>query len=90
MGLDSKQKDPISFDSEDELWRRGLLGTDNPEKLVNTVFWLIGVNFGIRGGDDHRKLRLHNFKFENSIPDSPFVMQITIFEIIYDIPVERR
>ena len=31
------------------MWDKGILGEDSPDKLRRTVFFLIGVKFGLRG-----------------------------------------
>ena len=40
---------PISNQMEDKMWKEGILGEDIPEKLLDTVLFLIGVNFSLRG-----------------------------------------
>lgn len=39
---------------------KGILGTS--KTLFYTLFWTVGVNFGLRGGDEHRNLTLDNFR----------------------------
>ena len=34
---------------EQILWEKGILGEDSPDKLRQTVFFLISVRFGLRG-----------------------------------------
>lgn len=62
VGLFKKKADPIPPPIEEQLWENGHLGTDTPQKLLRTMFWLIGVNFGLRGGQEHRSLTMDNFK----------------------------
>ncbi len=40
------------------MWGTGLLGDDTPEKLVNTVLYLIGVHFALRACDEHKALKV--------------------------------
>ncbi len=40
----------ISMSDEDKMWRAGVLGDDSPEKLRNTVMYLLGVCYTLRGG----------------------------------------
>ena len=51
---------PISSKMEDQIWQAGVLGKDTSNKLVETVLFLIGVNFALRGGDEHQRLRRPN------------------------------
>ncbi len=48
---------PISFEDETKVWVSGALGEDSPDKLRNTVMFLIGISCALRGGDEHRCLR---------------------------------
>ena len=57
VGQTKKQAQVITVEEEDALWRQGILGTDTPSKLLHTLFYLVGVNFVLRGSDEHRNLR---------------------------------
>jgi Domain of unknown function (DUF3504) len=61
-GLQKRQANVITKKQENELWERGILGIDEPEKLLHSMFWTVGVNFGLRGGDEHRNLTRENFR----------------------------
>ena len=52
-----RQAEMISLEVEDKLWRDGVIGEQTPEQLRNTVLFLIGVNCGLRAGDEHHNLR---------------------------------
>ena len=43
------ERDYISEEHEQTLWEKGILGEDNPDKLCKTIFFLIGVQFGLCG-----------------------------------------
>ena len=45
------------MEHESKLWERNILGEDTPDKLRNTVLYLIGVNCALRAGDEHYTLR---------------------------------
>ncbi len=45
-----KCADIIPEESEDLLWDLKLLGDDNPQSLLDTVFFYIGLYFALRGG----------------------------------------
>lgn len=57
VGLNKKKAAPISVTSEQEMWDQGILGEDNPKKLMNTVLYLLGVQFALRSREEHRSLR---------------------------------
>ncbi len=50
----------ITEAEEDMLWTEGILGTGTPEKLLDTLVYLIGLNFAFRAGQEHKNLRWNN------------------------------
>ena len=52
-----KQAQEISVDEEEKLWDTGVLGSSTPRQLMRTMFYLNGVHFALRGGQEHRQLR---------------------------------
>lgn len=38
-----------------------MLGVGNPESLLCIVFYAVGLNFSLRGGQEHRDLKLSQF-----------------------------
>lgn len=62
------QADVITLDEEQQLWESGVYNTQTPEGLLNAVFYYNGVNFILRGGEEHRSLKLLQFVF-GSAPD---------------------
>ena len=65
LGLKSKQLEELSVEIENSLWGKNIFGSGDPECLLPTTFSLIGLNFGMRAGDEHRKLGTTNFSFHN-------------------------
>ena len=61
------EKDPGDFlEDEEKFWETGALGTETPEKLLHTVFYLNGKNFLLRGGEEHYNLKISQMqRFEN-------------------------
>ena len=47
----------ISLEFKNTLWTKGVLGEDTPDKLRNTILYILGVNCGLRTGDEHYALR---------------------------------
>lgn len=64
LGLKPKQAQIITQEIENVLWDNNFLGESCPESLLRTTFYLIGLNFGMRAGDEHRKLSIDSFSFE--------------------------
>ena len=57
IGIQRRQASVISYDMENELWERGILGENTPEKLRNSVLFLLGINLLLRAIDEHYQLR---------------------------------
>ena len=57
IGMVKRQAQVISYEFEKQLWERNILGEDSPDKLRDTVLFLIGINCGLRAGDEHHDLR---------------------------------
>ena len=52
-----KTSDVISLKHEDKLFTDGILGNDNPMKLLHTTMYMIGLHCALRGGVEHNNLR---------------------------------
>ena len=50
VGTVKKQAELITYDQENMLWKEGVLGENSPDKLRNTVLFLLGVNLALRAG----------------------------------------
>ena len=57
IGVVKRQAGLISYEHENSLWVKGVLGEDTPNKLRNTVLFLIGINIYLRAVDEHYHLR---------------------------------
>ena len=57
VGSVQKKAELISHKEEELLWQKGFLGADSPKSLVDTMFYMNGVYFALRGGKEHRNLR---------------------------------
>ena len=60
LGLTKKQDEVITLDEEEQLWSKGVLGDSNPQQLLDTIVYLFGIHFALRGGSEHRRLRSEN------------------------------
>ena len=57
IGTTTRQAQVISLDTENSMWDQNMLGEDTPDKLRDTVLYIVGVNCGLRAGDEHYNLR---------------------------------
>ncbi len=51
----------LSFEDEEKLWQLGVLGCDNPQQLVDTLLFLLGIHCCLYAGQEHRNLRSLGF-----------------------------
>ena len=56
LGLHVRQALTISVEKEEILWQKGLLGSGEKKVLLDTMVFLIGLNFALRSGLEHRGL----------------------------------
>ena len=54
----------ITKEEEENLWDKGIIGDHSPLALVRAVFYLNGRNFCLRGGCEHRGLKMSQLKRE--------------------------
>ena len=76
IGTVRKQAEAISFSEEQTLWDSGVLNVETPDGLFNAVFYYNGLNLVLRGGDEHRNLKLSQFKIK-TVPHPQFPSQET-------------
>ena len=57
IGTNRREAEYIPPHYEQKLWEDGTLGEDTPDKLRNTVLFLLGLNLALRAGDEHYDLR---------------------------------
>lgn len=57
IGISKKRAEVISEDVEETMWKDNILGDDTPVKLLDTLMFCFGLNFALRSGQEHRKLR---------------------------------
>ena len=68
VGASVKHASLIDKDEENLLWEKGVLGDDTPEKLLRAVFYYNGKIICLRGGKEHRGLKISQF-VRSSGPD---------------------
>ena len=57
------QAEVLAYDDEELLWSKGILGIDNPNKLLKTLVFILGMHCALRTGKEHRSL--HSIGFES-------------------------
>lgn len=74
LALKPKQAEVISVEIERLVWEQGILGSETLECLLRTVFYLIGLHYGMRAGDEHRRLSLKNFSFHSNTMEREYLL----------------
>jgi len=57
IGIQKRQAKVITEEQEEKLWQLKILGTDTPQQLLDTLIYVLGLNFALRAGQEHRNLR---------------------------------
>ena len=68
IGRQIKHAEVISKQDENRLWESGVMGVSDPKSLQNAVFYTVGKMLCLRGGVEHRSLKLSQFQ-RKSQPD---------------------
>ena len=63
IGATWKQAEIVSKEEEQTLWESGTLGAHSPLALLNSAFFYNGLYFVLRGGDEHRNLKISQLTF---------------------------
>ena len=63
VGASVKHTAVISHGEESVLWESGVIGVHNPKALLNAVFFLNGKVLCLRGGREHKSLKVSQFAF---------------------------
>ena len=56
IGVEKNRSEPISVDEEEILWSKGMLGNSSPDILRDTMVYMCGLYFALRGGMELRQL----------------------------------
>ena len=68
ISVDNKPTEAFSKDEIEQLWASRSLCSDTPKGLLRAVFFLNGIGFCLRGGEEHRNLKISQLKRENDPP----------------------
>ena len=58
QGVGRQLKHAEIVTKEDQLWREDVMNTTTPVGLQNAAFFVVGMVFCLRGGQEHRGLQL--------------------------------
>ena len=61
MGAEVKHAGVISLEHEVLMWQKGALGVQSPDSLLRAAFYMVGLHFCLRGGQEHRDLKQSQF-----------------------------
>ena len=70
-GAVSKEAQAFTEEQEEKLWSLKVLGDHSPQVLLNTLVFLIGRNFSLRSGKEHRTLRFEQLTLVNESDKEP-------------------
>ena len=71
VGLNRRKAQVITQTMEEKLWDHGDLGSDDPQTLLNTLLYLLGIHFALRSREEHRHLRFgHDSQLKLGIKDN--------------------
>lgn len=52
---------PLEENEIEIFWKNGTFGVNNPDSLLNTIWWVIGSGFCLRGRSEHHQLKVDSF-----------------------------
>ncbi len=71
VGASKQQSEILSHSEKEQLWETETLGVDSPLALQFAGFFYNGLNFVLRGGQEHRELKIPQLNFK-TIPDPKY------------------
>ena len=54
----------LSNDEIEQLWQSGQFGYHSPMALINTLWWLFTLHFGLRGRQEYHNMKIADFTFK--------------------------
>ena len=60
LGKIWRQAETITAEEENLMWASGVLGTGSLQALADSMFFLNGMRFGLKSGQEHRQLQWEN------------------------------
>ena len=90
IGLQKRVVDIITDEQENFLWQNGFLDVSTPLSLFRAMFWTTGVNFGLRGGEEHRQLTFENFTLKTDEDSNEYLHYTETVSKTYKVGLEHR
>ncbi len=75
-----KSSSPISVADENVLWEKGILGSNTPDTLCDTLLFLLGLHLALRGGKEHKDLCTPGFDSQLSVQTDWEGVKYLLFE----------
>ena len=72
-GTVKRKAEPLSSSDEEQMWQMGLLGSDNPQTLIDTMIFMCGLYFALRSRQEHRSLQMDQIQLIESC-DHPYLV----------------
>ena len=70
----SNRSDIITYEEENLLWEKGLLGEHSPDTLRDTIVFMCGTYFALRGGSELRSLRTQQITINKSTSGESYLI----------------
>jgi len=67
------QKAQNHKEEEEILWKNGQLVDETPRSLINTVWWLLTMHFGLRRRQEHHDMKVEDISFQRDDGGVEFV-----------------
>ncbi|CAC5383262.1 unnamed protein product [Mytilus coruscus] len=64
LGNHPNAAEALESEDEEELYSSGGFGTDDPDSLLSTIWYMNTIHFGLRGTHEHRQLKWGDLKLE--------------------------
>ena len=58
MGKQPNKAQSLTKEKEEILWQNGQLGDETPRSLLNTIWWLLTVHFGLSDRQEQHDMKL--------------------------------
>ena len=73
MGKRPNKAKSLTKEEEEILWQNGQLGNQTPRSLINTMWWLVTMHFGLRGRQEHHDMMVEDFSIEKDDDGVEFI-----------------
>lgn len=63
----------VSKEEVEKLWESRQFGCHSPQALINTLWWLFTLHFGLRGRQEHHTMKVEDFTFRTDDRGTEYV-----------------